>query len=159
MNNILHHPKFTPMKTIKTVAAFALALIFTMPLFAQPKQGDGKEKVEALKIAFITEKLSLPPDQAQKFWPTYNQFNDEMKQLRQTYKPTPDAPLTADQTIEFDQKKLDLKKKYKAQFEAILGKDKVNTLYSLEDEFRRKMKELHDQRHSGPPAGAGPRKP
>lgn len=147
------------MKTIKTVATFALALICSIPIFAQPKQGEGKEKVEALKIAFISEKLSLTPDQAQKFWPTYNQFNDEMKTLRQTYKPSPESKLTADQTIEFDQKKLDLKKKYKVQFETILGKEKVNTLYNLEEEFRQKMKDMHEQRHAGPPAGAGPRKP
>lgn len=149
------------MKTIKTTATLMVALLFSVALFSQPKQAENRDKVEALRIAFITEKLSLTPDQAQKFWPIYNQLNDEMKKLRQQYKPAPETQLTADQTLEFDQKKLDVKKKYKAQFETVLGKDKVNTLYGLEEEFRRKMKDMHEQRHTGgaAPAGATPRKP
>jgi len=40
------------------------------------------EKIESMKIAFITQKLDLTASEAQKFWPIYNQFSDEMKELR-----------------------------------------------------------------------------
>jgi len=159
VNKIIFHPKYIPMKTLKITTLLLLTIMSITWAMAQPQQADGRDKIESLKIAFITERLSLTPEQAQKFWPAYNQFNDEMKKLRQAYKPNPETQLTADQTLEFDQKKLDLKKRYKVQFETILGKEKVNTLYNLEDEFRQKMKDLHEQRHSSAPAGAGPRKP
>ena len=41
---------------------------------------------------------------------------------------------------------LDLKKKYNSQYEAAIGKDKVNQLYNLEKQFHDKLKEMRDQR-------------
>ena len=35
------------------------------------------EKIESLKTAFITEALSLTPEEAQAFWPIYNLFEDK----------------------------------------------------------------------------------
>ena len=40
------------------------------------------EKIEALKIAFITQKLQLTTDEAQKFWPVYNQYENEIRSLQ-----------------------------------------------------------------------------
>ena len=38
------------------------------------------------KIAFITKQLYLTPKEAQKFWPVYNQFSNERKQLHHQHK-------------------------------------------------------------------------
>jgi len=134
---------------------------------AQPPQGapgDGNkaDKIEALRIAFISQQLNLTPQEAQTFWPVYNQYRGDLETLRKNFKQGPEAPLTAEQQLDFEQKKLDLKKKYKGQFEAALGKTKVNQLYNLENEFHQKLKELKEQRQQmkgngqGPPPG-GPR--
>lgn len=43
-----------------------------------------REKLEAARVAFITTRLDLKPEQAQKFWPIYNVFNDSReKNLRE----------------------------------------------------------------------------
>lgn len=150
---------------IKTIM-LALGLLLCVCSAVAQGRGDGPppggmDKIESLRIAFISEQLDLTPEVAQKFWPVYNQYVAEFKALRDGAGFGPGKPEpTADQMLEFDQKKLDLKKKYKAQFEAIIGKDKVNTLYRLEEEFRQKLRELHDQRrgqggHPGPPPGGG----
>ncbi len=132
------------------IVALLLAGMFAVNAQApqQPPQGQGDkgEKIEALRIAFITQQLSLTPTEAQKFWPIYNQFNADMKTLRQNFKVDTKGQLTAEQQLDLEQKKLDLKKKYKNQYEAAIGKDKVNQLYNLEKQFHDKLKEMRDQR-------------
>src|SRR3954471_13243532 len=132
------------MKTMKNIIVHVALIAALVTPFAnaygQPQQG---EKIEALRIAFISQRLNLTPEEAQKFWPVYNQMHAEMKTLRNNFGMGPGKPqLTAEQSLDFEQKKLDLKKKYKAQFEAVLGKEKLNTFYSLEEEFRKKLQDL-----------------
>ncbi|MCW5906806.1 MAG: hypothetical protein KIS94_03020 [Chitinophagales bacterium] len=130
------------------LAVWCLTTVSAMATEEHSMQGDGKgDKIEALRIAFISQRLSLTPDEAQKFWPLYNQYTADMKKLRENFGMGAGKPqLTAEQSLDFEQKKLDLKKKYKTQFEAAIGKDKVNTLYSLEEEFRQQLKQMREER-------------
>ena len=41
-----------------------------------------REKLQALKVAYLTEELSLTPDEAQVFWPLYNELESKMKAIR-----------------------------------------------------------------------------
>jgi Spy/CpxP family protein refolding chaperone len=61
-------------KLMMMTAAVLMATFFTTPIFAQGPPADGGdkgEKIEALRIAFITQELQLTPQEAQKFWPVY----------------------------------------------------------------------------------------
>ena len=49
---------------------------------AQDPDDTRAEKIQSLKIAFITQKLQLTPDEAQKFWPVYNQYDNEIHSLQ-----------------------------------------------------------------------------
>ena len=133
-----------------------LCLLFFSGIKAQhrnePNRGD---RIESLRVAFISQELNLTPAEAQKFWPVYNQYRDEMEALRKNYR-MGEVAISADQQLEFEQKKLDIKKKYKAEFDAAVGKEKCNQLYGIEEKFRQKMKELRDQRQQGPPPGERP---
>jgi hypothetical protein len=68
------------MKTIFTLLVFFF--VFAQTSVAQ--DGQGNEKIEQLKIAFITKHLKLTTDEAQKFWPVYNQYEAEKKQARKS---------------------------------------------------------------------------
>ena len=57
------------MKKIITFICISLFCIFS--LSSQSKRGS-KEKIKTLKIAYLTEKLSLTTNEAEKFWPIYN---------------------------------------------------------------------------------------
>ncbi|MFN8299720.1 MAG: hypothetical protein U0T75_11485 [Chitinophagales bacterium] len=151
-------------KLKKAAIGFSLMLLCVTGAMAQPPQGGGNqnkgEKVEALLIAWLTQRLNLTPEEAQKFWPVFNSYRAELKTLRQTMKLEEGAEPSADQMLEFDQKKLDLKKKYKTQFEAAIGKAKVDILYRAEEEFKQKLKEMREQRQQnrgqgGPPPAGG----
>ena len=147
-------------------AAIIIAVMITgVNVYAQPPQGppdgDKGERIEALRIAFISRELNLSPQEAEKFWPVYNQFRGDLKTLHQNFKMDGNGQLSAEQQLDFEQKKLDLKKKYKGQFEGCLGRDKVNQLYNLEQKFHDKLKEMRDQRQKqngnmGGPGGPRP---
>ncbi|EON79191.1 hypothetical protein ADIS_0300 [Lunatimonas lonarensis] len=47
----------------------------------RPERRPDREKLEAARVAFITNRLSISPDQAEKFWPLYNQYNDNRMDL------------------------------------------------------------------------------
>ena len=40
-----------------------------------PMDNPKMQNIEALKIAFISRQLELTPDEAQVFWPVYNQYS------------------------------------------------------------------------------------
>lgn len=60
-----------------------LCIAFSATIFAQ--RGDKmQERIKAQKVAFITERLDLSADEAQKFWPIYNAFEDKTETIRKT---------------------------------------------------------------------------
>ena len=107
-----------------------LLLIFTLCTFMMvhaQKRGGGEDKIQALKIAFITQKLDITSSEAQKFWPVYNLYAEDVKKLRKN---------NNGDVIERDEKLLEIRKKYKVQFEKIIGAERTNKLYIVEGEFR-----------------------
>ena len=41
----------------------------------------GGDRLESLRIAYITKQLQLTPQEAEKFWPVYNSYDGEMKKM------------------------------------------------------------------------------
>jgi hypothetical protein len=116
-----------------TVSLFAKAQEEQSPVADQKQQ----EKIEALKVAFITKELDLTPDEAQKFWPVYNQYS---KELKTTIKDNQDV-------IDRDEKVVNLRKRYRDQFTKVLGSDRMNRMFNAERDFRQLLiKSLKRQR-------------
>ena len=60
-----------------------LALLSFSNIQAQPKQKcNWQEKMMSEKIAFITMELQLTPEEAQVFWPVYNQISQKNKETQ-----------------------------------------------------------------------------
>src|SRR5580692_4287055 len=78
-------------------------------------------KIEPLKIAYITRKLNLTTEEAQHFWPIYDQYAKELHDARQANKNKTD--------IEMDEILLNIRKKYNGQFAGALPPDKVNQFF------------------------------
>jgi Spy/CpxP family protein refolding chaperone len=118
----------------------------------QPKspRQEKKENIEALKVAFITNKLDLTPEEAQQFWPLYNQYTDKVQDLRkkrrqdnkekkQNFDEMSDKEIeqAVDNEIIFRQKELDIQKEYHTKFKSVLPVKKVALLYQSEEQFKR----------------------
>ncbi len=111
---------------------FSLILLSMLGFFslakAQNEKGLKAEKIQALKIAFITQKLQLTSAEAERFWPVYNQYENEIKNLRANNK--------NGDVLDNEEKLLNIRKKYKPSFEKILGPQKLNDLFNAERDFR-----------------------
>lgn len=116
------------MKTLLLIATF-----FTFLSIKGLAQDENSEpnggKLEALKIAYLTKKLNLTPEEAQRFWPVYNQYANEIKSARKDQKQTNSSELETEDKI------LKIRKKYNNEFGRALSAEKVNTFFRSERDF------------------------
>ena len=60
-----------------------LLLLISFTFFAQSESmKDKKEQIRSLKVAFFTTELDFTTNEAEKFWPLYNTFDDNQFELR-----------------------------------------------------------------------------
>ncbi|WP_353078706.1 hypothetical protein [Flavobacterium sp.] len=120
-----------------------------------------KDKIKSLKIAFISQKLALTSEVAEKFWPVYNKYDDKIMALKEAQ-----MKLRVDKKNGTDEealKKIEeaeaiesevmlLKKKMRAELIPIITAEKVVALERLEHEFHRKILEkLKGRKGNHPP--------
>ncbi len=116
-----------------------------------------KSKLEAARIAIITERLNLTPAEAEKFWPLYNQFAQErrtmQKQALQSRKGMDMQNLTEEQSKtlmmarqKLKQDKLDLENKYVAKINNVISARQMVALKKAEDDFRKMILNRLEQR-------------
>jgi hypothetical protein len=103
-----------------------LFLICTLNLFSQQAQDPDGSRIEALKIAYLTKKLNLSPEEAQRFWPVYNNYASELREARAEQRRNKATE------IETEEKILNIRKKYNKEFSNALSAEKVNTFFRSE---------------------------
>ncbi len=142
---------------------FLLLLLLSVPALAQ--KDNIREKIKAQRIAFITQKLALTPDEAQKFWPVYNQFTDELdrvkKDMNKLRRSTNENLMSmndkeVEKALEDDilnqQKITDLHRKYQAELKKVIPARKIALLYKAEHDFKLTLlKRMKQSGHKGPP--------
>ena len=146
---------------------FIILLSFSSLALAQPEGGKRGEKLEALRIAFITERLSLTAAEAQVFWPVYNEQHTKQKEIRnqakdltKTSDTATDAEMEKAIAAHFDteQRILNLQKEYYAQLKKVLPVRKIMKLHHAEREFKNRILEQIGDRRDNPLA-APPARP
>jgi len=158
------------MKQVTIIIALLLSVSFMQ---AQNKKEEKLEKVRSQKIAFLTQKMNLSPDEAQIFWPVYNEFSalkkelnkkkrDVMVELKQKWDTATDAQkeAVADQMIAFRMEEAKLDQSYHAQFKDLLPIDKVLKLYQAELQFKNYlMKQIRNSSKERAPRANRPDRP
>ncbi|MDX2360518.1 MAG: hypothetical protein QNK23_06910 [Crocinitomicaceae bacterium] len=141
------------MKLLNKSLFLLLAILFIGPsVFAQQDGGRKKDKIEQLKIAFITTELALTSEEAEKFWPIYNEMAAAIKaenklqkkigkELRNPAQELSEADYKKKSSAILDSqiKEAQLKKEYHDKFAAIIGYKKATKLLSLEQRFKREL--------------------
>jgi Spy/CpxP family protein refolding chaperone len=149
---------------MKKLFAALTILACTTALSAQPQgRPPAREKIESMKIAFLTDRLNLTPEQAQSFWPVYNKYNDDLSRLRKEHREgladarrdfnsmsDKELEKMVDNEIAFRQEELDIMKRYLPQFRQVLSVRQVAELYTAEEDFKRKLIEMIQQRRDQP---------
>ncbi len=135
----------------KVILTMLVALIAGFQSQAQNiPQGkeNARSKLEAARIAMITERLNLTPEQAEKFWPLYNQYAQERRALQQEALKAREGldmqHLTEEQSQQlikahqkFKQEKLNLENKYAAKMNTVISARQMVALRRAEDDFRK----------------------
>lgn len=142
---------------MKLLITFLISIIATTSLIGQEDRDARKERIQALKVAYLTERLELTSDQAQVFWPIYNQHGERMSAIYDTERKvlkesnrkfdTMDEA-TAKNTLEniqsFELQKLEAKKDLLNNLKNKLTYKKILILLKSEGDFRRDL--LHKLR-------------
>lgn len=112
-------------------------------VFAQESQPGNdlnkQEKIQALYVAYVTQQLALTPDEAQKFWPLHTQFANDLKAVKQ------ELP-----ELVKEEARLNIKKKYQDNFTKILGNNRCERFFRMNDEFKRKLRDRLQKQGNNP---------
>lgn len=141
-----------------------LLLLISISLYAQGKKMiEKREQIHALKVAFITNELSLTSSEAEKFWPIYNSFEDKQFELKRQ-KSISYIKKMDDETLDkmsdkeamvvliqmeaTEDELFQLRKKLIVSLKSTLSPVKIIKLKKAEDEFNKKL--LQQYREKGP---------
>jgi hypothetical protein len=113
----------------KIILLLTFAFLITN-LYAQEKEPGGK--LQTLKAYYITKKINLTSEEGQKFWPIYNKYTDEIRQVYMQNK--------GGDEIALEEKIVEIRKKYKSQFQTVLSDERVNQFFKADKEFNEMAK-------------------
>lgn len=150
-----------------TKLVFSIVLLSSLAYSAiYSQQGQFRERIQEEKIAFFTQKLDLTADEAQNFWPVYNEYTDRKDEInrkmqRLRFSVNKNASNSSDEDIdnslkryvnlENDQHKLFME--YHEKFLNILSPRKVMILYITENQFKQYLlRKLRDRAGQQGPA-------
>ncbi|HRE78034.1 MAG TPA: sensor of ECF-type sigma factor [Flavobacterium sp.] len=143
-----------------SIYTILICLIFVSMSFAQ---GGKREKIKALKTAFITTELSLTQQEAEKFWPIYNAFEEKQFELRhekmKSYMKRMDSDLDSmsekeassllSQMESVEEETHQLRKKLVSDLKNVISSHKIIKLKKAEEDFNRNLlKQYRENRSS-----------
>lgn len=143
----------------KSLIVAAFTVFFILPTNSQDRRGERFEEIRSHKVAYITSKLELTPEQAQKFWPIYNEFGSKlaeiynnrrqiMNEIEENYEGEESKlEKISDRMINSFMEESSLQKEYHEKYKEALPIKKVLMLYRAEQEFKREMlRNIRDRR-------------
>lgn len=120
---------------------------------AMAQGGPSKEKVKQMKIAFITEKLDLSVEESQKFWPIYNELENEKESLKAETKEieqrinsksnpsSSDVEAAVKGLSELKRREISLHEQFALDCLPVLGPEKTRSMLGAEEQFRKVLLE------------------
>jgi len=143
--NICNTEKYKIMNR-KFIFIIVPLLFFFQISFGQNR--DARQKIESARIALITDRLGLTPDQAEKFWPIYNEYNIHRKNLVQEMqgarKEVDMNNLSEEQGkalmklgLDIKERQLQLEKTYSERLTDVISTKQMLSLRKAEDDFRK----------------------
>ena len=135
-----------------------------LPLLkAQERRGREEhiEKFRSMKIAFFTERLELTAEEAEKFWPLYNAYEQNKREISRQRHLRPrnmdeqlenmteqEAEEKINEMMEARKKETDLAEAFQEDLKGILPPKKILKLYIVEIQFREYMlRKIRDERN------------
>jgi Spy/CpxP family protein refolding chaperone len=149
---------------MKTKIIYPIVFLLISTLSFSQGFKEKKEKVKALKVAYITEQLDLTKEEAQKFWPIYNAFDDKQAELRHEkmraildrFEPgnvdklsEKEASTLLTQMEAVEESLFTLRKKFIKDLQGVLSAKKIVKLKKAEEDFNRTLLKQMKERRRG----------
>ena len=110
------------------------------------------EKYRSMRVAYFTDNLDLTPDEAEKFWPLYNKYDNQKEELRNNRRmimreyhqegreiTEEEAEVFTDRHIEMKQKDIEVDIEFHKELKTVLTANKIMQFYITEVQFREYM--------------------
>ena len=131
--------------------AVLFCCLFSAPIWGQVLDDVGNSpaqaRVQAARVAYITDRLGLTPEESEQFWAIQNEFETKQSNIRKKYNPTREVESMSDQEAEafilnrfkMEEELLALKKEYFPKFKTIISARKVALYTKADREFRKQI--------------------
>lgn len=132
----------------------AVLLVFIPAILKAQDRGGRNEEIESYKIAYLTQKLDLSPNEAKVFWPIYNEWQKELRALWSertknviSLRKTDEIEELSDSEIHslitneinYKQRNLNIEKKYYNKLKSSLPLKVVGKYYRAQETFKKEL--------------------
>jgi len=138
--------------TTRTKLRYGISLFILLSLFSvstaysQRRSEEEMRKIQDAKVAIITNRLSLTPEQSAGFWPVYNEYSQKRRDIHRSQRKIINDKKAEGKTDEqvlnnlkevqdLRQQELDLDKEYQNRFLKVISANQVIELYKAERTF------------------------
>jgi Spy/CpxP family protein refolding chaperone len=152
-------------KIVNNVKGIILILLFTLfstaMAWAQRPSGEEMQRIQDAKIAIITNRLNLTPEQSTGFWPIYNEYSQKRREIHRAQRKIINDKKAEGKTDEqvlnnlkevqdLKQQELDLEKEYQNRFLKVISANQIIELYKAERTFNDMLIQRLKQRQGKP---------
>lgn len=130
-----------------------IIFLFLISFSVLNAQENRYEEIHALKTAFITKKLNFTSSEAEKFWPIYNNFEQQFHELRKKKRnevyielrknweelTDSDANRLMDKYLQLKFENLQLFEKRTTALKKVLSPKKIFILNKVEEDFKKEL--------------------
>lgn len=137
------------MKQVTKYIFICVFCVIALSAVAQPVSK--RDKIDALRVSFISSKVTLTNQETQLFWPLYNEYNDKADNLKKSFRQQfirdmdyntasdkeAEAYLVAELTLK--QKEYELSKEYYEKFKKVVPIKKIALIRRAEEDFKKEL--------------------
>ena len=152
---------YTKIYIMKKIITLILLFVCTIS-FGQDFERKA-ERVKALRVAFISSKLDLTSQEAEKFWPIFNKFSDsqmdlhkQKRQLMLKLRPENTAGMSDAATLKLlnESENIDAdfenkKRQFVKDLQGIISPQKILLLKKLDEDFKNTLLKQFKNRRNG----------
>lgn len=125
-------------------------------------QGPVRNRIKTLKVAFITERLSLTTEEAQSFWPIYNAYDDKLESIRRRERlelkskiliiqdlTDRESSALLDEFLALQKEKHNAENDFLSKLRTVLSPKKIVLLLKAEEDFKKRLLQQYRKRQNG----------
>jgi len=141
---------------------WVIIMLFLTVVSVSGQERPGMDKIKSLKVAFITERVSLTSKEAAMFWPVYNEHEEALAQIRRNERveirskmadfenlSENEASKLLDQLIELEREKQELNILFLTNIREVISPKKTFLLIKAEKDFKKRLLKQIQQRRQG----------